>query len=105
VRAGCRWHASALRFSEAKDQAMTLVPLTLVVVAACFALLMATSCIKIAKEYERGVVFRLGRLIPLRGPGLFFVIPFVDRVTKVDLRVITLEVPQQEVITADNVTV
>jgi regulator of protease activity HflC (stomatin/prohibitin superfamily) len=68
-------------------------------------LVVATSSIKIAKEYERGVVFRLGRLTPLKGPGLFFVIPGIDRVTKVDLRVITLEVPQQEVITSDNVTV
>jgi regulator of protease activity HflC (stomatin/prohibitin superfamily) len=68
-------------------------------------LIVGSSSIKIAKEYERGVVFRLGRLIPLKGPGLFFIIPGVDRVTKVDLRVITLEVPQQEVITSDNVTV
>ncbi len=68
-------------------------------------LIAATSSVKIAKEYERGVVLRLGRLIPLRGPGLFFVIPWVDHVTKVDLRVITLVVPQQEVITSDNVTV
>ena len=68
-------------------------------------LVVATSSIKIAKEYERGVVFRLGRLTPLKGPGLFFVVPGIDRVTKVDLRVITLEVPQQEVITSDNVTV
>jgi regulator of protease activity HflC (stomatin/prohibitin superfamily) len=66
----------------------------------------ATSTVKIAKEYERAVVFRLGRLIPLRGPGLFFIFPFgIDLVRKVDLRVITLEVPQQEVITSDNVTV
>jgi regulator of protease activity HflC (stomatin/prohibitin superfamily) len=69
-------------------------------------LVAASSSIRIAKEYERGVVFRLGRLIALRGPGLFLIIPFgVDRLTKVDLRVITLEVPPQEVITSDNVTV
>src|ERR1700691_1303012 len=74
-------------------------------VALC-ALIVATSTINIAKEYERGVVFRLGRLIALRGPGLFFIIPFgIDHVRNVDLRVITLEVPQQEVITSDNVTV
>jgi len=65
----------------------------------------AASSVKIAKEYERGVVFRLGRLTPVKGPGLFFIIPGVDRLTMVDLRVITLEVPQQEVITSDNVTV
>jgi len=76
-----------------------------VIVAVGAMLLLAVSSIKIAKEYERGVVFRLGRLIPVKGPGLFFIIPGIDRVTKVDLRVITLEVPQQEVITSDNVTV
>jgi len=71
-----------------------------------FLLLAATSTIKIAKEYERGVVFRLGRLIALKGPGLFFIFPFgIDNLRKVDLRVVTLEVPQQEVITSDNVTV
>ena len=69
------------------------------------ALIIAFSSLRIANEYERGVVFRLGRLIPLRGPGLFFIIPFgVDRLVKIDLRVITLEVPPQEVITNDNVT-
>jgi regulator of protease activity HflC (stomatin/prohibitin superfamily) len=77
-----------------------------IVVLAFLSIIVAASTIKIAKEYERGVVFRLGRLIPIRGPGLFFIIPFgVDHVRKVDLRVITLEVPQQEVITSDNVTV
>ncbi len=66
----------------------------------------ASSTFKITQEYERGVVFRLGRLVPLKGPGLFFILPFgIDRLRKVDLRVITLEVPQQEVITSDNVTV
>jgi regulator of protease activity HflC (stomatin/prohibitin superfamily) len=69
-------------------------------------LVLAFSSIRIAAEYERGVVFRLGRLIDLKGPGLFFIFPLgVDRLTKVDLRVITLEVPPQEVITSDNVTV
>src|SRR2546423_3480725 len=68
--------------------------------------LVALSSVRIAREYERGVVFRLGRLIDLKGPGLFLILPLgVDRLTKVDLRVITLEVPPQEVITSDNVTV
>ena len=67
--------------------------------------LTVSASIRIAKEYERGVVFRLGRLIKLKGPGLFLIFPGVDRVTMVDLRVITLEVPPQEVITSDNVTV
>jgi len=61
--------------------------------------------VKIVSEYERGVIFRLGRLIGAKGPGLFFIIPFVDRMVKVDLRVVTMDVPHQEVITRDNVTV
>jgi regulator of protease activity HflC (stomatin/prohibitin superfamily) len=73
---------------------------------ALLVLVLASSSIRIAKEYERGVVFRLGRLIDLKGPGLFLIFPLgFDRLTKVDLRVITLEVPPQEVITSDNVTV
>jgi len=80
---------------------------TLVVVGVVVVLLLIIvfSSLRIAAEYERGVVFRLGRLIPLKGPGLFFIIPFgIDRLVKIDLRVITLEVPPQEVITNDNVT-
>ncbi len=65
----------------------------------------AGAAIKIVQEYERGVIFRLGRLVGARGPGLFFIIPFADRMVKVDLRVVTLDVPAQEVITRDNVTV
>jgi len=61
--------------------------------------------IKIVAEYERGVIFRLGRLIGAKGPGFFLIIPFVDRMVKVDLRVVTMDVPPQEVITKDNVTV
>jgi len=61
--------------------------------------------IKIVAEYERGVIFRLGRLLGAKGPGLFLIIPFVDRMVKVDLRVVTMDVPSQEVITKDNVTV
>jgi regulator of protease activity HflC (stomatin/prohibitin superfamily) len=64
-----------------------------------------SSAVKIVQEYERGVIFRLGRLVGPRGPGLFFIIPMVDRMIKVDLRVVTLEIPPQEAITKDNVTV
>jgi regulator of protease activity HflC (stomatin/prohibitin superfamily) len=82
------------------------IALVVIVIVVLLALVVVASSVRIAKEYERGVVFRLGRLIELRGPGLFLIIPFgVDRLTKVDLRVITLEVPPQEVITSDNVTV
>ncbi len=63
------------------------------------------SSIKVLKEYERGVLFRLGRLVGARGPGLFFIIPFVDSLAKVDLRVMTIDVPKQEIITRDNVSV
>ena len=75
----------------------------LIVVLAVIAFL--SSAIKIVQEYERGVIFRLGRLIGAKGPGLFFIIPIVDTLVKVDLRVVTLDVPSQEVITRDNVTV
>lgn len=63
------------------------------------------AAVKVVQEYERGVIFRLGRLVGARGPGLFLIIPLVDRMVKVDLRVVTLDVPAQEVITRDNVTV
>src|SRR5579864_3207722 len=80
-------------------------PLIVLGVIVIIVLIAAFSSIRIAAEYERGVVFRLGRLIALKGPGLFFIIPFgVDRLVKIDLRVITLEVPPQEIITKDNVT-
>ncbi len=67
--------------------------------------ILISSAVKIVPEYERGVLFRLGRLVGQRGPGLFLIIPFVDRMVKVDLRVVTMDVPSQEVITKDNVTV
>jgi regulator of protease activity HflC (stomatin/prohibitin superfamily) len=75
----------------------------LIVVLAVIAFL--SSAIKIVQEYERGVIFRLGRLVGAKGPGLFLIIPIVDSLVKVDLRVVTLDVPSQEVITRDNVTV
>ncbi|MDX6517602.1 MAG: hypothetical protein QOF50_448 [Gaiellaceae bacterium] len=69
-------------------------------------LLFLFAAIKVAREYERGVVFRLGRLLdPPKGPGLFILIPIIDRMVKVDLRTITLNIPPQEVITKDNVPV
>jgi regulator of protease activity HflC (stomatin/prohibitin superfamily) len=74
-------------------------------VIALAALILISMAVKIAFEYERGVVFRLGRLVGARGPGLFFIIPFIDKWMKVDLRIVTLDVPRQDVITKDNVTV
>ena len=74
-------------------------------IAILLVLSMAGAAVKVVQEYERGVIFRLGRLVGARGPGLFFIIPIVDRMVKVDLRTVTMDVPAQEVITKDNVTI
>jgi regulator of protease activity HflC (stomatin/prohibitin superfamily) len=79
-----------------------LVFLGIVVVAA---IMVFTATVKVVQEYERGVVFRLGRFVGARGPGLILLIPGIERMMKVDLRVITMDVPSQEVITSDNVTI
>ena len=76
-----------------------LVPLILLLI------MILASAIKIVKEYERGVIFRLGRLVGARGPGLFFIIPIFEAMVKLDLRTTVLDVPSQEVITRDNVPV
>ena len=77
-----------------------------VVVVLFLVVLFLVSAIKVAREYERGIIFRLGRLLAQpKGPGLFLLIPIVDRMVKVDLRTITLNIPPQEVITKDNVPV
>jgi regulator of protease activity HflC (stomatin/prohibitin superfamily) len=84
-----------------------MAALLIVVAAILFLLLLfLISAIKVAREYERGIIFRLGRLLPEpKGPGLFILIPIIDRMVKVDLRTITLNIPPQEVITKDNVPV
>ncbi len=69
------------------------------------ALIILPSAIKITREYERGVIFRLGRFAGIRGPGLFLIIPVIDKMIKLDLRVVTLDVPAQEVITKDNIPI
>jgi regulator of protease activity HflC (stomatin/prohibitin superfamily) len=79
-------------------------PVTIGIIALIVVILFSMA-VKIVPEYERGVLFRLGRLVGQRGPGIFLIIPFVDRMVKVDLRVVTMDVPSQEVITKDNVTV
>src|SRR5689334_20151002 len=80
--------------------------LLVVAVIAFLLILFLISAIKVAREYERGIIFRLGRLLdPPKGPGLFVLIPIIDRMVKVDLRTVTLNVPPQEVITKDNVPV
>ncbi|MBI5205632.1 MAG: slipin family protein, partial [Nitrospirae bacterium] len=63
-----------------------------------------SSAIKILREYERGVVFRLGRVIPVKGPGLVIIIPVIDKLVRVSLRTVTMDVPPQDVITKDNIT-
>jgi regulator of protease activity HflC (stomatin/prohibitin superfamily) len=78
--------------------------IVVVVAVAIILILFLLAAIKVAREYERGIIFRLGRLLPEpKGPGLFILIPIVDRMVKVDLRTITLNIPPQEVITKDNV--
>jgi regulator of protease activity HflC (stomatin/prohibitin superfamily) len=85
---------------------MTAAVLIIVAALAFILILFLVSAIKVAREYERGIIFRLGRLLPEpKGPGLFILIPVVDRMVKVDLRTITLNIPPQEVITKDNVPV
>ncbi|HNR67448.1 MAG TPA: slipin family protein [bacterium] len=77
-------------------------PLTVLIIFALFLLL---SAIKVLREYERGVIFRLGRLIDAKGPGIILLVPFIDRMVKVSLRTIAMDVPPQDVITKDNVSI
>jgi regulator of protease activity HflC (stomatin/prohibitin superfamily) len=70
-----------------------------------FLFILAASAIKILREYERGVIFRLGRLIGAKGPGIFFIIPGVDKMLRISLRTVTLDIPPQDVITRDNVSI
>ena len=77
----------------------TILPIVILLVAFLFAAL------KVLNEYERGVIFRLGRIIQAKGPGLIILIPIVDKMVKVSLRVLTMDVPNQDVITRDNVSI
>jgi regulator of protease activity HflC (stomatin/prohibitin superfamily) len=79
------------------------VAIGIAVVVVFFLLFFLGSAIRILREYERGVIFRLGRLIAQKGPGLILLIPVIDRMVRVDLRTVTLNIPPQEVITRDNV--
>ena len=85
------------------DDLIGLLPV--LAVAALIISSLVGAAVKVVQEYERGVIFRLGRLVGARGPGLFFIIPFIDRMVKIDLRTVTLDIPSQEAITKDNVTV
>ena len=83
-----------------------LVPAVVIsVIVVILLLILLRMSIKVLREYERGVVFRFGRLRGIRGPGIFAIFPFVDRMIKIDLRIVTLDVPPQEIITKDNVPV
>ena len=75
------------------------------IIIAMIALIFAAMSIKIVREYERAVIFRLGRLLGAKGPGIFFIIPGIDNLVRVDLRVVAVDVPVQRIITRDNVTV
>jgi len=81
--------------------ALIIVPVAVVIVLLAF----FSAAIKILREYERAVIFRLGRVLPAKGPGVVILIPVVDRMVRIDLRVVTLDVPKQEIMTRDNVPV
>src|SRR5579883_1170620 len=83
----------------------TTLVIVIIVVVVLIALMLLLASIRVVQQYERGVIFVLGRLVGAKGPGVFFVPPFISRITKVDLRIVTLTVPPQEVITRDNVTI
>ncbi|HYY73890.1 MAG TPA: slipin family protein [Solirubrobacterales bacterium] len=80
------------------------VAIAVVIVLVVLVVIFLAASIRILREYERGVIFRLGRLIAQKGPGLIFLIPIIDRMVRVELRTVTLNIPPQEVITRDNVT-
>jgi regulator of protease activity HflC (stomatin/prohibitin superfamily) len=84
---------------------MTVGSLIPVIFGILIVLILLISAIKILKEYERGVIFRFGRLRGVKGPGIIIIIPFVDKMVRVDLRTITMDVPPQDIITKDNVPV
>jgi len=84
---------------------MTVGAIIGIVIAVVFVIIILSTAVKILREYERGVIFRFGRLKGAKGPGIFLIIPFVDKMIKVELRTITLDVPPQDIITNDNVPV
>ncbi len=88
-----------------KEFDMLVGPIIGVIFGVVIVLILLFSAIKILKEYERGVIFRFGRLRGAKGPGIFVIIPFVDKMIKVDLRTVTMDVPPQDIITRDNVPV
>ncbi len=81
------------------------MPFNLIILLIILAVIFLSTALKILKEYERGVIFRLGRIIATKGPGLIILIPFIDKMVKVSLRLVTMDVPEQDVITKDNVSI
>ena len=79
--------------------------MTQILVGALIAFFILSQVIKILNEYERGVIFRLGRIIPTKGPGIIFIIPIIDKLVRISLRLVTFDVPPQDVITKDNVSI
>src|SRR3990170_3658434 len=82
---------------------MQNLPISMIILVV-LALYIIASSIRILNEYERGVVFRLGRMVGVRGPGLIILVPFIEKMTKVSLRTVVMDVPPQDVITQDNVS-
>ncbi len=80
-------------------------PVIGLLIALAVILVIAISAVRIVDEYERGVIFRLGRVMAAKGPGLFFIIPVIDKMVKVNLQTVTMDIPPQDVITKDNVTI
>ncbi|MFP4623355.1 MAG: slipin family protein [Gemmatimonadota bacterium] len=80
-------------------------PLVWIITVAVLLLILLPQMVRILREYERAVVFRLGKFLKVKGPGFIILVPFIDRIERVDLRVLTINVERQEVITRDNVTV
>jgi regulator of protease activity HflC (stomatin/prohibitin superfamily) len=78
---------------------------TFIIMLVVFAVIIIANAIRVLREYERGVIFRLGRLIGVKGPGIIFLIPLVDRMIKVSLRTVVMDVPPQDIITKDNVSI
>ncbi len=87
------------------DGPNAIQPVVWIITLAVLALILLPQMVKIMREYERAVVFRLGKFLKVKGPGLILLIPFIDKIERVDLRVLTINVERQEVITRDNVTV
>jgi regulator of protease activity HflC (stomatin/prohibitin superfamily) len=84
---------------------MEIGNLTTIVLIVVFVIMVVRAAVQIVPEYERGVIFRLGRVQAAQGPGIFFIIPIIDQIMRVDMRTVTMDVPTQEAITRDNVTV